>query len=722
MLQNIVKKPIVWFLWLALLASGPCNIATAQQNRRYPGVAVSEGYEEISGRVMSSQGGPVDGAYVLIKGTNIGSATDDKGRFIMIAPEDDYILITSCLGYTTRTVKEDKSSIIILQPEVLSLDEVVVQLPMDNSIIESIESIPGVLGDSRKIALTEPAIDVKGPLNSAIVVEGFPASYRINGMKSPPVVRLLGLAGTNADSAYQSITVDRDGSVICPATGTVVNIKTIPWKHEYQSFRFEAGVPFYRAGFGTPINRLSGININATGTLYQTFAKWLRFARGTELPAYHEIGAVYHFDEGPWKIIGRGTIVEEGTDIVGKEDVGKYTANAFASASHKSRFRFAFLDDSNELMIGFSKEGVHYTASGEGENGKLITTDTDLGLMMGDITFIRSMQNNLTRIGASVSGEYGLQKRIDTDAIGETETEGDKQEAYQAGVFIVRSFPIAPAWTAEAGLRLDQLHGNYAPSLTAKVNHYLNKYMLWASAARLSDFSIKGAFHTLDYSPMRSQNKFETLNQVRVGASYVRDVLVADASAFFKYLQDLESYGRIGDGNAMGIELMLKYGIRINTQLNLALQRATVQYGGITRRSDYDELVSGNLLLHIPIYQFFINSNVSFGTGRPYTPVELDESEPEPKLKRIRKNSGNLPGYAAFDLAVGQSFIVSGYNCTTQLSVTDLLGLLGLEKKIVAYSYRLEQGPEGSSVKRHPLYVPSLAAFTLRVQSPVPGH
>lgn len=86
----------------------------------------------ISGRVMAEDH-PVEFANVVLKGTDIGTATNEKGNFEMNdVPAGDYTIIVSAIGYMqqsqTISVSDDQvfSQTFQLKPDVLNLSQVVV--------------------------------------------------------------------------------------------------------------------------------------------------------------------------------------------------------------------------------------------------------------------------------------------------------------------------------------------------------------------------------------------------------------------------------------------------------------------------------------------------------------------------------------------------------------------------------------------------------------------
>jgi TonB-linked SusC/RagA family outer membrane protein len=84
---------------------------------------------QITGRVISaSDGTPVVGASVVVKGTTNGTNTDASGNYTVSAPSNATTLVVSFIGFTVQEVPiSGRTSITVsLQPDVLQLNEVVV--------------------------------------------------------------------------------------------------------------------------------------------------------------------------------------------------------------------------------------------------------------------------------------------------------------------------------------------------------------------------------------------------------------------------------------------------------------------------------------------------------------------------------------------------------------------------------------------------------------------
>ena len=104
---------------------------------------------EIHGRVVNQQGEHIQKASVLIVGRNIGTATDDEGRFTLTAPDNENIVLEiSSVGYQTKRMSVGKRTEINVRLElsVSDLSDVVVVgygLQKKESVVGAIVQVKG---------------------------------------------------------------------------------------------------------------------------------------------------------------------------------------------------------------------------------------------------------------------------------------------------------------------------------------------------------------------------------------------------------------------------------------------------------------------------------------------------------------------------------------------------------------------------------------------------
>ena len=84
--------------------------------------------QQVSGFVKDEKGEVLPGVSVVVKGTQSGTITDDKGGFKLGVDDEKAILVFSFVGYNSNEVVVGKQAIIniTLQPDISALEEVVV--------------------------------------------------------------------------------------------------------------------------------------------------------------------------------------------------------------------------------------------------------------------------------------------------------------------------------------------------------------------------------------------------------------------------------------------------------------------------------------------------------------------------------------------------------------------------------------------------------------------
>lgn len=96
---------------------------------------------EVSGRVLDSQGYPIPGTNVVVKGSTIGTLTDMNGNFSLAIPSGANTLSFSYIGYLSQEIPIRQAEFtVIMQEDIVSLDEVAVSA----YAVEDYESTPSV--------------------------------------------------------------------------------------------------------------------------------------------------------------------------------------------------------------------------------------------------------------------------------------------------------------------------------------------------------------------------------------------------------------------------------------------------------------------------------------------------------------------------------------------------------------------------------------------------
>jgi len=117
---------------------------------------------EVSGKVMDSQGHPIPGTNVVVKGSTIGTITDMNGYFSLALPSGANTLMFSYIGYLSQEIPIRQAEItVIMQEDIVSLDEVVVS----GYASADYESEAPAMSRSRKSA---PEMKIRGASSLAL--------------------------------------------------------------------------------------------------------------------------------------------------------------------------------------------------------------------------------------------------------------------------------------------------------------------------------------------------------------------------------------------------------------------------------------------------------------------------------------------------------------------------------------------------------------------------
>lgn len=131
-LTMILKKPALKFriiLISVFIICSTCNSAFAS-NTSMKASEVNSNLQEgsVTGKITDSNGEPLPGVTVSIKGTSVGTISDVDGAFTIKTSSANDVLIFSFIGYATQEIQVAGKSVInvTLEEDAQALDEVVV--------------------------------------------------------------------------------------------------------------------------------------------------------------------------------------------------------------------------------------------------------------------------------------------------------------------------------------------------------------------------------------------------------------------------------------------------------------------------------------------------------------------------------------------------------------------------------------------------------------------
>jgi TonB-linked SusC/RagA family outer membrane protein len=160
------------------------------------GMAVAQNVD-VTGTVTDSNGEPVAGAYVVIKGTQTGVVTDAEGNYKIGAPSDGTIAF-SCIGYKKAEVAVNgrtRINISLKEDAELLQDAVVVGFGTQKKInlTGSVSSV-----DVNKAFNSKPITDIGKGLQG--VVPGLTVTYTTNDQGSGASIKIRGMGSINGSN------------------------------------------------------------------------------------------------------------------------------------------------------------------------------------------------------------------------------------------------------------------------------------------------------------------------------------------------------------------------------------------------------------------------------------------------------------------------------------------------------------------------------------------
>lgn len=178
----------------------------------------------VAGTVKSDSGDPLPGVNVIQKGTTNGTATDGEGKYTLIIPDGDAVLVFSFIGYLSQEVPVGGRTVIdvALVEDVQRLEEVVVVGYGEQKKVNLTGSVSSISNkDLTVVPVTNTTTALAGKLPGLIAVQrsGEPglddATLSIRGFGTPLVV-VDGIVGRDFarldPNEIESITILKDAA------------------------------------------------------------------------------------------------------------------------------------------------------------------------------------------------------------------------------------------------------------------------------------------------------------------------------------------------------------------------------------------------------------------------------------------------------------------------------------------------------------------------------
>jgi TonB-linked SusC/RagA family outer membrane protein len=199
----------------------------------FSGLAQAKGYQqtwEVKGKVTDEQAKPLSGVSISLKGSHIGTTTNESGEYVLTLPSGNGILVFSNVGFAEQELSVSGQSVlnISLNRDVANLDEVVVVgygTQKKVNLTGSVSVVSSKQMERRPNVSTSNALQGLAPGVTVTSQTGAPggdgAQIRIRGINSfggsssNPLVIIDGVAGSLDDvdaNLIESISILKDAA------------------------------------------------------------------------------------------------------------------------------------------------------------------------------------------------------------------------------------------------------------------------------------------------------------------------------------------------------------------------------------------------------------------------------------------------------------------------------------------------------------------------------
>jgi TonB-linked SusC/RagA family outer membrane protein len=157
-------------------------------------VTITQAQQAVKGKITDENGAPIPGATISVKGSTIGTYSDNEGNFSFTIPPNKKVLLISAVGYGEKQIAISKETVfsISLGHSSKSMDEVVVVAYGS----QKKESITGAI-----TSVTAAAFEKRPLTNAVSALEGSAAGIQVNNTVgqpgSSPTIRIRGFSSVN---------------------------------------------------------------------------------------------------------------------------------------------------------------------------------------------------------------------------------------------------------------------------------------------------------------------------------------------------------------------------------------------------------------------------------------------------------------------------------------------------------------------------------------------
>ena len=163
------NKQMLKLMVLLLFIVGGTEVTTASSflivnNETTREIVLDGVQQEITGTVLDEDGSPLPGASIVKKGTTVGTTTDFDGNFSIEAAMGE-VLIISYIGFETKNVTVNNSSMTIRLSSGLALEEVIIVGSRNPNRTATESTVPVDVIDMKELNNVAPQVNLNQILN-----------------------------------------------------------------------------------------------------------------------------------------------------------------------------------------------------------------------------------------------------------------------------------------------------------------------------------------------------------------------------------------------------------------------------------------------------------------------------------------------------------------------------------------------------------------------------
>lgn len=150
---------------------------------------------DIKGKVQTVSGEALIGSTIRVKGTQLGTVTDENGGFELKAIDDNTTLIVSMIGFLSQEIKATRNMIVVLKEDAVGLEDVV---------ITGFQQIDKNKFTGSAVSLKSEDVKIDGLPDVSRMLEGRAAGVSIQNVSgtfgAAPKIRIRGATSLNGDN------------------------------------------------------------------------------------------------------------------------------------------------------------------------------------------------------------------------------------------------------------------------------------------------------------------------------------------------------------------------------------------------------------------------------------------------------------------------------------------------------------------------------------------